>query len=85
MSQAPRLVLVEWEDASATDDQTWLARDGAPDMPPVIFQQVGWLIEETDAHVILTCALSDKLMAARDRIPRGMVRRIIGLNAGRRK
>jgi hypothetical protein len=80
----PRLVLVEWEDASATDESTWLARESAPDMPPVIFQQVGWLIEQTDAHLILTCALSDKLMAARDRIPAGMVRKIVPLNLGRK-
>lgn len=81
----PRLVLVEWEDASATDEHTWLDRETAAPMPAVVFQQVGWLIEQTDSHVILTCALSDKMMAARDRIPAGMVRKIVALSAARKR
>lgn len=79
----PRMVMVEWEDASATDDGTWLERENAPVMQPVIFQQVGWLLEQNDQHVVMTCALSDKLMASRDRIPRGMVKRIVGLTSAK--
>ena len=79
MDGSPRLVLVEWEDASATDPQTWVDRESAAPMPAVIFQQAGWLIEQTADHVILSCALSETMMAARDRIPMGMVRRIVPL------
>lgn len=79
------MVLVEWEDASATDDSTWVDRSSAPAMPAVIFQQVGWLLEQTDEHLIMTCALSEKMMAARDRIPAGMVKRIVPLSKATRR
>lgn len=77
--QCPLLVLVEWEDASATDASTWVEREGAAPMPAVVFQQAGWLIEQTNEHVIMSCALSETMMAARDRIPMGMIRRIVPL------
>lgn len=72
----PQLVLVEWEDASVVDSGTWVHREDAPPAQPEVFQQVGWMLELTDAHVVITASLSHKLMSARDRIPRGMVRSI---------
>ncbi len=72
----PKLVLVEWEDASVVDDDTWVHRETAPKAEPVIFQQVGWLIEVTAEHLVLASCLSHEIMSARDRIPRGMVRSV---------
>lgn len=71
----PCLVLVEWEDASAADDgHGWIARKDAVVAEMVTFQQVGWLLEHTAEHVVMTEALSKDLMAPRTRIPVGMVR-----------
>ena len=70
------LALVEWEDASIVDDGTWLDRATAPKAEPIIFQQVGWLLEATAEHVVLAACMGAEIMSARDRIPRGMVRSI---------
>lgn len=72
----PRLVLVEWEDASVVDDSTWVAKKNMPEAHPIIFQQVGWLLEWTPAHLVMTEAMGDEMMAARNRIPSGMVRSV---------
>lgn len=78
----PQLVLVEWEDAS-DDDDTWLRRTAVPDPDIVVHRQVGWLLEATKTHVLLTSTISDKLLSSRTRIPRGMVRSITTLKKGR--
>lgn len=69
-----RLVLCIWEDASQVDDGTWVDRASAPKAHAVIFHQVGWLESIDETAVVLTTAVSDQIMAARDRIPLGMVR-----------
>lgn len=58
------------------DDSVWVDRHSAPTPEPVVFEQVGWLLELTPEHVVLTSSVSDKIIAARDRIPAGMVRSI---------
>jgi hypothetical protein len=70
------LVLVTWEDASVVDEGTWADRHTAPKAEPIVFQQVGWLLEATADHVVLTACMSADIISARDRIPRGMVRSI---------
>ena len=80
LNVAPRLVLVEWEDASVVDSGTWADRTDAPPALPIVFQQVGWLLELTPGHVVLTSALHKDTMAPRDRIPLGMVRSIIAFD-----
>lgn len=72
-------VLVEWEDASVLDNETWVARASAPEAKATIFSQVGFLLEDTPEHVVITCTMGDTLMGARTRIPRGMVRSITPL------
>jgi hypothetical protein len=72
----PPLVLVHWEDASVVDDGTWVAVHDMPVASPVMFQQVGWLLEMTKEHVVLSACLGAEHISARDRIPRGMVRSI---------
>jgi hypothetical protein len=72
----PLLGLVEWEDASVVDDGTWTDRKNPPKAEPIIFQQVGWLLEVTSEHVVMAACMSSEIISARDRIPRGMVRSI---------
>lgn len=77
-----RPVLVVWEDASVVDQTTWVDVAGAPPVEPVIFSQLGWLLELTPEHVVLTSVTSGSIMGARDRIPRGMVKSITELATG---
>lgn len=72
----PKIVLVEWEDASVLDRETWVDKASAPKAKATIFSQVGFLLESTREHVVLTCTMGDELMGARTRIPRGMVRSV---------
>ena len=75
MSKPPPMVLIEWEDATQLDTGAWADND-TPAYVPKIFQQVGFLLSDTPEGVILTSAWSPDLVAARDQIPRGMVRSI---------
>ena len=74
-TKPPPLVLVEWEDATQLDAGPWASNEPV-DYKPKVFQQVGFLISDTPDGVILTHAWSDDLVAARDQIPRGMIRSI---------
>lgn len=78
-------VLVEWEDASVLDTETWVDRASAKEARATIFSQVGFLLEDTKEHIVLTCTMGDTLMGARTRIPRGMVRSITPLAPARRR
>lgn len=80
-----KLVLVQWEDASVLDDGAWVERDSAPAPEPKVFTQVGFLVSANERELILTQAFDERTMAARERIPRGMVVRIVELdpNAGK--
>lgn len=48
----------------------------------MIFDQVGWLLELTVDHVVISAVVGEKLIAARDRIPLGMVRTITEYREG---
>lgn len=71
-----RLVRVVWEDASVVDDDTWNHKDSLPQPKVIIFDQVGWLMELTAHHVVLSACVGETMISARDRIPAGMVRSI---------
>lgn len=83
MTGAPCPVMVEWEDASVLDSETWVARASASEAKATVFFQVGFLLEDTKDHVVLTEALGETLMGARTRIPRGMVRSVTPLTPAR--
>ena len=80
-----KLVLVEWEDASVLDHGAWVERDAAPEPEAKVFTQVGFLVSANERELILTQAYDETTMAARERIPRGMVLSIVELDpaAGR--
>lgn len=71
----PRIAIVEWEDAS-DDEETWLYRKNTPAAEVVVHRQVGFVLAVNKTEVLLTSTVSEKLLAARTRIPRGMVRSI---------
>lgn len=71
---APRIAVVEWEDASVLDSETWVDKTQAPTPEASVFKTVGFVLEANRKHVILTCTDGTRLMGARTRIPRGMVR-----------
>ena len=71
----PPIVLVQWEDASAPDEGAWV-ENADHSYKPHIFQTVAFLLYDGPDGVTLTSSWSEKLVAARDFIPRGMVRKI---------
>lgn len=70
----PPMVLVVWEDAKVVDDGATWAENKPVAYRPHVFHQVGFLVSDTAAGVILTAAWHPEMVAARDQIPRGMIR-----------
>lgn len=75
LDTAPPLVLVEWEDATLLDTGAW-SENKDHKYAPKHFFSVGFLLYEGKEGIILTSAWSVDTVAARDQIPRGMVRSI---------
>lgn len=75
----PPLVIVEWEDAACLDTGQWVDHSEKHDYKPVLVQQVGFLLHESDSGIIITHAWHADQMAPRDQIPRGMIRKITRL------
>lgn len=77
-----KMVLVVWEDAHQ-EDGTWIRKSELKPIRPTIINQVGYLLEDNETEIILTHAAQDSdddpCYAARDRIPRGMVRGVFEL------
>lgn len=78
----PPLVLIEWEDACLRDVGAWVDNEPIA-YEPKLFVQVGFLLSDTDAGVIITSAWSPDKIAPRDQIPAGMIRRKVFLKGGR--
>lgn len=76
-----QLVYIEWEDASGCDEAGWVDRATAAKPIVHIFRQVGFVVEADEHALVLTEAHSLDAMAPRTRIPAGMVRRYIDLDA----
>jgi hypothetical protein len=74
----PPLVLVVWEDAKVMDPGAW-ADNKVHTYDPHIWHQVGFLLSATDEGVILSQAWHPDSVAARDQIPRAMIRSITPL------
>jgi hypothetical protein len=75
LDTAPPLVLVTWEDATLLDSGAW-AENKDHKYSPKTFISVGFLLYDGKEGVILTSAWSVDTVAARDQIPRGMVRKV---------
>jgi hypothetical protein len=77
----PRLVLVEWEDATLLDSETWVQTPEEHEYKPCIHQTAGWLLSDTKAGIIIAGTWQPGCTSVRDQIPRGMIRRITFLRA----
>jgi hypothetical protein len=75
LDTAPPLVLVTWEDATLLDQTAW-AENRDHKYAPKLFISVGFLLYDGKEGIILTSAWSVDTVAARDQIPRGMIRSI---------
>lgn len=80
LDTAPPLVLVTWEDATLLDSGAW-ADNKDHKYSPKLFLSVGFLLYDGPEGVILTSAYSVDTVAARDQIPRGMVRKVQKIKA----
>ncbi len=72
-----KMVLVEWEDAALLDSGTWVNRADAEPSKAVIFHSLGWLYELSPEAVTLTDTANPDFMSPRNRIPVGMVRKLL--------
>jgi hypothetical protein len=75
LDAAPPLVLVQWEDATLLDLEPWAVNKDHT-YSPKLFTSVGFLLYDGKEGLILTSAWSVDTVAARDQIPRGMIRSI---------
>ncbi len=74
----PPLVLVVWEDAKVLDAGPWAENKEHAYKPHHVYQ-TGFLLHHDDNGVILTQAWHPDIVAARDQIPIGMIRRMVVL------
>ena len=72
----PPLVMVLWEDATVLDHDNWASDTASHDWEPQLIVQVGFLLHKSKKGIVLTSALGDGFVAARDQIPMGMVREL---------
>ena len=74
------LVMIDWEDAKLIDSEaTWVDADAETKYEALVVRTVGFVLSDTPEGVILTHSLSPVVMAPRDQIPRGMIRKITPL------
>ena len=75
--EAPKLVLVVWEDAlTISDGGAWLETKKERAYEPHLFWHVGFLIKDVPEGIHLSEAWSPTLIANGTQIPRGMIRSI---------
>lgn len=69
------LVEVEWEDT--TSDRRWEGKDNVSVNPAIIYN-IGWQLQRTRKHILLTSQkdITHGEYADRIRIPRGCIRNI---------
>lgn len=70
----PPIVLLEWEDAKTIDSGLWSEESKEHVYKPHVWRQVGYLLSNTEEGVIVTQAWHPESCAARDQIPRAMIR-----------
>ncbi len=79
MSTPPPLVLVVWEDATALDDDRWVAVKKEYTYEPAMINTVGFLLSDTKQGVIITSHWNTDHTGPVDQIPRGMIRKVTRL------
>lgn len=77
----PPLVLVEWEDAAALDVGPWVETKADSSYTHKLFLSAGFMLYDGKEGIILTPVWSPDIMAPRDQIPRGMIRKVTRLRS----
>ena len=80
---AETMVLVEWNDAHAGDNDTWTPLEDIEDTGYYVVKSVGWLLPDAKAgHVTIAQSLTpDEQVDHLLHVPAGMVNKMIVLNA----
>lgn len=78
----PPVVAVVWEDARVMDSGPW-AENKDHDYRAHLVHQVGFLLSATDEGIVITQAWHPELVAARDQIPKAMIRSMTVLEAAK--
>lgn len=71
-----------WEDAAVRDDGPWTENTDHTYKHHIV-HQVGFLLAQTDDGIIMSHAWHPDTVAARDQIPRGMIRSMTVLTAAK--
>lgn len=80
----PPLILVIWEDATELDATAWVHETAHAYKPnEAIIHSIGFLLSESPHGVVISSAWSEdgQMVARREQIPRGMIRKITRLKA----
>jgi hypothetical protein len=77
-----KLIYLEWEDAIANG--AWFTLEETrywADNASMLIQQVGWVYEETDRHILLVSRLcpTEKTLGSIQKIPKTWIRKRINL------
>lgn len=83
----PPLVLVVWEDIKVKDNAAGTAwvENKHPKYEPHLVEQVGFLVSDEPAGIIVTHAWNPQLVAPYEQIPRGAIRAIYRLQRSTRR
>lgn len=84
MNEKPPVVCVVWEDASAMDPGPWVENKDHS-YQPKMFVTVGFLLYDGKDGITITSSWSEDMVAARDRIPRGMIHSLTYLEPAKAK
>ena len=73
-----RLIKVTWEDACELDGSPWIFNEEVQADSCVVVQ-VGFVLEDTDKHIVLTHSYTRDQVARRNLVPKGMITELIEL------
>jgi hypothetical protein len=72
-----KLAYVIWEDASELDVTAWSEHEEDFTYSPVLCKQVGFVLYDGPEGLVITNGvIADGVVARRNQIPRGMIRRV---------
>jgi hypothetical protein len=80
----PPIVLVVWEDATELDSTAWVHETKHEyKASEAVIHSIGFLLDDAPGGLVLTSAWADDgaMVARREQIPRGMIRKIVRVKA----
>lgn len=76
-------ILVIWDDAEVSND--WEIQSEGDQLTEALVETLGFLVKETDKHLLIASTLSGEHTNARTKIPKGMVKAIHKVTIGKAK